>query len=110
VAVTPDGNSAYVANGSGNTLSQYNIDSLTGALSPKTPATVATGVAPRGVAVTADGKSAYVANEVDATVSQYDVNPLTGGLSPKTPATIATGINPIAIAVNPLPSRRRRRA
>jgi DNA-binding beta-propeller fold protein YncE len=41
VAVGPDGKSVYVTNDEfpGGTVSQYSIDSLTGALSPKTPAT-----------------------------------------------------------------------
>jgi 6-phosphogluconolactonase len=110
VAVTPDGKSVYVTNlgnGSGNTLSQYNVDPLTGTLSPKTPATVATGLGPYGVAVTPDDKSAYVTNIGDQVgllgnaLAQYNVDPLTGTLSTKTPATVATGAGPQGIAVTP---------
>jgi DNA-binding beta-propeller fold protein YncE len=110
IAVTPDGRSVYVTNfGSpdgrlpfGNTLSQYDVDPLTGALSPKTPAIVATGTAPQGIAVTPDGKRAYVTDVVDDTISQYSINALTGALSPTTPATVATGSGPSDVVVGPL--------
>ena len=57
-AVSADGRSAYVTIASG-TVSQYDIDPVSGGLSPKTPATVAGGDGGR-VAVTPDGRSAYV--------------------------------------------------
>ena len=99
VAVSPDGKSAYVTNvgifpASMGTILQYTINPLTGALSPKTPATVTAGRYPDGIAVTSDGKNAYVTNFQDSTVSQYSIDPLTGGLSPKTPATVAAGTAP----------------
>jgi YVTN family beta-propeller protein len=107
VAVTPDGRSAYASNffaGTfGGSVSQYSIDPVTGALSPKTPASVATGALPFRIAVTPDGNSAYVTNGRDNTVSQYTIDPLTGALSPKTPATVATGSGPTGIAVTPPP-------
>lgn len=112
IAVNPDGKSAYVSNayvnptkGQGATVSQFSIDPQSGALSPKTPATVATGQAPHGIAVTPNGKNAYVTT-FDRTVWQYTVDPTTGGLSPKTPITVPAGSNdpsipPVSIAVTP---------
>jgi DNA-binding beta-propeller fold protein YncE len=106
IAVTPDGKSAYVANstnfgfGSG-TVSQYSIDPLSGALWPKTPATLAAGGFPVGIAVTPDGRSAYVTNEFSGTVSQYSIDPASGALSPKTPETVAAGPSPVAVATTP---------
>ncbi len=104
IAVTPDGKSAYVtadAQFSGiGSVWQYSIDPVTGALSPKTPASVAAVNSPVGVAVTPDGKSAYVANSGYTTVSQYSIDPGTGALSPKTPATVASD-SPYAVAVTP---------
>jgi 6-phosphogluconolactonase len=115
VAVTPDGRSVYVTNVGnelgpppGTTLSEYNVNPLTGALSPKVPATVATGTGPRGIAVTPDGKNAYVTNTGDDTVSQYSIDALTGALSPNNPATVATGSGPTDVAVGPLPGPSRR--
>jgi DNA-binding beta-propeller fold protein YncE len=53
VAVTPDGQSAYVTNHDANSISQYDVDPLTGALLSKAPAMVPTGpsTAPYGIAV-----------------------------------------------------------
>jgi DNA-binding beta-propeller fold protein YncE len=101
VAVTPDGKSAYATNEVDRTVSQYDVNPLTGALAPKTPATVAAGERPFRVAVTPDGKHAYVTNIDDDTVSQYDVNPSTGALSPKTPATVAAVADPWGVAITP---------
>ncbi len=101
VAVTPDGNSAYVINVFDNTVSQYTIDPVSGALSPKSPAVVAAGSLPIGVAVTPDGKSAYVTNLGADTVSQYTIDPVSGALSPKSPASVAAGVNPEGVAVTP---------
>ncbi len=105
VAVTHDGRSAYVVNDPGiqlnGTVSQYSIDPLTGALSPKTPASVPTGRAPQGVAVTPDGKSVYVTNTAASTVSQYSIDQVSGALSPKAPASVVAGSVPLAVAVTP---------
>jgi DNA-binding beta-propeller fold protein YncE len=111
IAVTPDGRSAYVTNDTltfmGNlvlsSISQYNINPATGALSPKTPATVPTDAFPRGLAVAPNGKSAYVTNSLlgPGEVSQYNIDPRTGLLSPKTPATVAAGVSPTSVAVAP---------
>jgi hypothetical protein len=50
VAVSPNGASVYVANYNGNSVSQYDVGA-SGALAPKSPATVSAGSAPAGVAV-----------------------------------------------------------
>ena len=82
-----------------DTVSQYTINSTTGALSPKTPAAVTTGHNPWGIAVSGD--SVYVADYNGVTaVSQYTIDSTTGALSPK--AAVGTfGGNPVAIAVSP---------
>jgi DNA-binding beta-propeller fold protein YncE len=101
VAVTPDGRSAYVTNlnsGFGTNLSQYDIDPGSGALSPKTPAMVDTGVGPSAVAVTPDGKSVYVANFNSDNVSQFNVGP-GGALTPKSPVAVAAVSGPTAVVV-----------
>jgi 6-phosphogluconolactonase (cycloisomerase 2 family) len=52
IAVTPDGESAYVTNFQVNSVSQYDIDPASGALTPKSPATIASGTQPVQIAVT----------------------------------------------------------
>ena len=61
MAVSPDGGSVYVTNVGDDSVSQYDVGAG-GALSPKSPATVAAGDGPYGVAVSPDGGSVYVAN------------------------------------------------
>ena len=88
MAVSPDGRSVYVANGDSGSVSQYDVGAG-GALSPKSPATVATGGDPDGVAVSPDGR-ASTSPTSQRRVSQYDVG-AGGALSPKSPATVAAG-------------------
>jgi DNA-binding beta-propeller fold protein YncE len=67
IAVSPQGNSAYVVSlgshsSSRNEISQYSIDLTRGRLTPKSPATVATGKGAYDIALAPNGKSAYVTN------------------------------------------------
>jgi YVTN family beta-propeller protein len=110
IAVTPDGKSVYVTNSSasfgGDTVSQYDVGAG-GALTPKDPATVATGGPPIGVAVSPDNKSTYVTATVISpqgpagVVEAYDV--AAGGLLfLKNHGVVGTGGDlPFAVAVNP---------
>ena len=82
----------------------YTTDSCTGALTPTTPATVATGgneFGAEGLAVDPSSKFAYVTNPKDNTVSMFSINPGTGNLTPNSPATVATGTQPWPIVVEP---------
>jgi DNA-binding beta-propeller fold protein YncE len=112
VAVAPDGKSAYVTTGDpsdgfrAGTVTQYDIDPLSGELSLKTPPTVPAGVNPFGIAVTRDGKNAYAVNLVGIpgrtdTISQYTIDQATGRLSLKTPAKVAAGSGATDVAVTP---------
>jgi 6-phosphogluconolactonase len=102
VAVAPDGRSAYVTNVNSNTVAQYDVEPLSGALSPKTPATVAAGQGPTDIAISPDGRSAYVADATtDGTVSEFDIDASSGALTAKTPATVPAGLDPDGIAVTP---------
>lgn len=98
IAVDPQGTSAY-ATSSASKVYQYTINAITGKLTPKSPATVATrsgGTA--AIAFTPNGTSAYV---VGTSISQYSIDATTGDLTPKSPATVATPPNPEPIAVSP---------
>ncbi|HZL54715.1 MAG TPA: beta-propeller fold lactonase family protein, partial [Solirubrobacteraceae bacterium] len=86
IAVTPDGAHVYVTNDNGgSSISQYSVDPSTGALTPLTPATVATsgvgGAEPEDVAVDPSGRWVYVANPAAGSVSQLRIDPATGALT-----------------------------
>ena len=98
MAVSPNGASVYVTNSSSDNVSQYDVGAG-GALTPKSPATVAAGSSPQGVAVSPNGASVYVANNGSDNVSQYDVG-AGGALTPKSPATVAAGSGPVGVAVS----------
>jgi DNA-binding beta-propeller fold protein YncE len=103
VAVSPDGESAYVTNGL-NDVFQFDVGPG-GALAPKTPATAPAGDYPQAVAVSPDGGSVYVtnyhpSNPAGNSVSQYDVG-ADGALEPKDPATVSAGLGPTGVAVSP---------
>jgi DNA-binding beta-propeller fold protein YncE len=106
MAVGPDGKSAYVVNTGGRTVSQYDVDPSSGALTPKTPATVPTSrgfygeVGPHAIAVTPDGKHAYVTDQdkYGDYVLRNTIDPLTGALAPiDRPPTSEPGGYAIAI-------------
>lgn len=116
VITTPDSRSAYVGsyglftppNGTprppnSGSIRQYDIDPVTGALSPKTPEVIATGGVPNKAVVTPDGNSAYVSNYAGSVLWQFDIDRTTGKLSQKTPATVPTVVPSGYIAVGPLP-------
>ncbi len=102
IAVSPDGNSLYVANaGAPPKISQYDI-AANGKLSPKSPATVDAVAFTTGIALSPDGDSAYATNAGSAppNISQYDIA-ADGTLSPKSPATASAGSFPGGIVVSP---------
>ena len=113
----------YVANGSAQTLSQF--DAASGPLTPLSPSTApcpsdytcSTGLGfpgmftPSGVTVSPDGKSAYVVgpnptdagpDQSDYELFQYDVAS-DGTLTPKSPASVplADGLSPSDVVVTP---------
>jgi 6-phosphogluconolactonase (cycloisomerase 2 family) len=107
VVVTPNDRSVYVTNPScfrnlcgPGTISEYTINRLSGALTPKSTPTVGTGLDPGGLAVTPDGRYAYVANAADSTISRYVIDPLSGALRPTASGTV-TDPSPVGLAVTP---------
>jgi DNA-binding beta-propeller fold protein YncE len=114
VVISPDGSSVYVLNEfesasnlSNGAVFQYDR-ALDGAITPKTPAFVATGSSLGGLAISPDAKVVYAVNggfntgAGHGSVSQYNVG--NGGvLTPKSPLTVPAGGFPEGIAVTPLP-------
>jgi DNA-binding beta-propeller fold protein YncE len=101
IAISPDGSSVYVANGSG-LVSQYDVGA-DGRLSPKAIPTLAESNGPFAITVSPDGTSVYVTNVTTngaGGISEYDVG-AGGALTPKATATVAAGDSPSGIAVSP---------
>jgi 6-phosphogluconolactonase len=98
-AVTNDGLNVYVANGGGGTISQYDADPITGALTPQASPTITTGATPLGVLAISSGIAAslYVADSGASTIHQYDIG-VGGVLAAKTTATVASGLHPQMLA------------
>jgi 6-phosphogluconolactonase (cycloisomerase 2 family) len=98
-----------VLNDGDNTVSMYTMNSCTGALSPTTPPTVATGANAFGseqMVVDPAGRFAYVANLMsnasdEATISMFSIDSSTGVLTPTTPATVPTGFFPQGMGIDP---------
>ena len=111
ITVHPSGKWAYVPNdngGYGGSISQYNIDQMTGALTSASPPTVAAGPAyshPYDITIEpTKGMYAYVADYGDGNILQYNINQTTGALTPMTTPTVTIamgGTMSISITVDP---------
>ncbi|MEB9625146.1 beta-propeller fold lactonase family protein, partial [Bacillus cereus] len=89
VAITPDGDFAYVTNSSSNNVSVINTGSNS------VVATIPVGNAPTDVAITPDGDFAYVTNFNSNNVSVINTG------SNSVVATIPVGNTPTAVAITP---------
>ena len=99
VAVTPNGQFAYLSNLVGGTLSSYSIDKVAGVLTPiplSSPGTQN----PFGIAMDPLGRYLWVANYSSHTVSAFAINTGTGVLA-AVGLPLATGGFPYALAVHP---------
>jgi 6-phosphogluconolactonase len=81
------GNFLYVVNTGSSEISAFKISPIGGALTPLSPATVATNVGPNSIAVRSDDTFLFVANLTSANVSEYAITPATGALTPQPPIT-----------------------
>jgi len=96
---------AFVTNGGANSISVYDINSKTGALSPVPGSPFATGVFPISATIDPNGRFVYVANAGIPTnaysVSGYAVNEKTGALTEIPGSPFATGVQPASVTINP---------
>jgi 6-phosphogluconolactonase len=90
-----------VTNNDADTVSGYNIDDKTGALTPVPGSQFSTGRVPLGIAVDPLGRFAYVANSNDNTVSGYRIDAKTGVLIPVEGLPFPAGNTPLSVAVDP---------
>jgi 6-phosphogluconolactonase (cycloisomerase 2 family) len=106
LTLSPNGEYAYVSSHgnlttSGITVSQYAVDSGSGAITPLNPPTIPSKAPnPTGIAVDGSSSYAYVANINANSVSQYSIG--TGGtLTNLTPSSVITGTDPVYVAIDP---------
>jgi DNA-binding beta-propeller fold protein YncE len=100
VAVSTNGQFAYVANSGDGNVSAYTINATTGALTPVSGSPFAAGRLPYSVAVSASGPFAYVVNEGDGSVSAYTIDTTTGALSPVSGSPFSAGNGPYSVTVS----------
>ncbi|MDF1799148.1 MAG: beta-propeller fold lactonase family protein [Planctomycetota bacterium] len=107
IEVSPTGEFAYVTNFAGSTVSQFNIDLATGAVTQMSAPTVSAGTGPRSVAIHPSGRYAYVSAfgvsgpDVGDKVGQYLVTPGTGALLLMSPASVGASPDPGAVMCTP---------
>jgi 6-phosphogluconolactonase (cycloisomerase 2 family) len=102
IVVDPYGKYVYVLGTLSNTINPMRITSISGALAPINPATVATGTGPVSIVIRGDDSWLFVANHGTPTiggntVSQYAITPESGALTAQ-PA-IQTDNYPWGVAV-----------
>lgn len=98
LVVDPFGNFVYVLSTNSNTISGLRISPVSGALAALSPATVATGSAPKSIAIRADDNWMFVTNfNSPSSVSQYAITPATGALTAQ--PNIPTDNYPWGVAV-----------
>jgi 6-phosphogluconolactonase (cycloisomerase 2 family) len=106
VAIDPTGRFAYVANegffhGELGTVSAYQIDASTGALTQVSGSPFASGRELYGVAIDPTGKFAYVIGEGDDKVYGYGIDSNNGGLTPLPDSPYASEKTPFYLAIDP---------
>jgi len=93
------GRFAYVANAADDTISEFSIDSTTGALTAV--GTVATGTSPFAITGSPDRRHVYVVNQVSNNISEFAVNATSGALTAIPGSPVAAGTDPQALAFDP---------
>ncbi len=91
IAITPDGDRAYVVNVGDSDVSVIDI-----ATNTKLASDIEVGALPKAIAIAPDGERAYVANDGDGDVSVIDI-----ATNTKLPDDIPVGNGPEAIAITP---------
>ncbi len=102
LGTAPWGTYLYVANAGSDTVSAYAVDSSSGALTPLSPATFATGKGPSSIAVDPSLGYIYVVNNGGSNdVSAFSVDIGTGLLTPLAGSPFPAGANPLSLALGP---------
>ncbi|MBS0420695.1 MAG: beta-propeller fold lactonase family protein [Proteobacteria bacterium] len=99
IAIDHSGKFLYVANRTDGTISQFTVDSTTGALTPIGAGTVPAGTNTSAVAIDPTGKALYATDRSSSFVYQFKIDSTTGALTAYASPTAASGLHPTAIAI-----------
>lgn len=99
IAISPNGNYAYVNNSDDDTISSYSIGD-NGVLAPF-GAPIATGATPIGIIIEPQGKYLYTANYGENKISMYSIESSTGMLTQLSSPDVRTDRSPVSIIVDP---------
>jgi DNA-binding beta-propeller fold protein YncE len=94
IAITPDGKTAYVANGASSTVTPINLATNT----PGNPINLSGKPGADAIAITPDGTTAYVANQASSTVTPVNLATNTPGKPIKIGSGWDSGFEAIVIA------------
>ena len=97
VVVHPSGQFLYVANAADNTISLFNINSTTGALTEVLPRTT-TGLSPAFMTMDSGGTLLFLVDQISNDVSAFQIG-TAGALTPK--SSISVGASPDGLALTP---------
>jgi 6-phosphogluconolactonase (cycloisomerase 2 family) len=100
IRITPNGLHAYVSSFQTDTIGQYSVDPIGGALSP-TGNVVPAGTEPVGIAVDPGGRFLYVANSGSDDVSGFAISAVDGTLSALPGSPYSAGTSPAFVAIHP---------
>jgi 6-phosphogluconolactonase (cycloisomerase 2 family) len=91
-AANATGAFVYVANSGSTNLSQYQVNSATGALTPLTTSVASTGTNPESILIDPDAKFVFVINEQSQSITEFTIS---------TNGTLSTTGNALQLSVVP---------
>lgn len=92
----------YVANSSSNDVSAFQINRMTGALTPVPGSRFPVSSEPKEVALVSSANLMFVANEGSNDISAFKIDPMTGALTPVGGSPFGGVDSPFGLAVNPV--------
>jgi len=102
IVATPSGKLAYVTNYlAAGTISAFNINSSTGALTAVAGSPYSAGSYPYRATLAPSSQFLYAANDGSNNVSGFSINPATGALTPVPGSPFPVGQNPYAVGFSP---------
>lgn len=91
----------YVTNYGSGTVSGFEINPLTGALTPTAQRHAMVSAGPYAIAANTNGTFLYVANYSSNNISAFSIDPLTGKLTKLAGSPFASGLSPRSLAFSP---------